>query len=190
MIGRLRGILVSVRENVLCIEVGGVGYEVQMTPRDVAAMAGVGEEIVVHTHTHVREDEMSLYGFAGEADREMFRILNTASGVGPRVAMSLLGSMSSTEITRAIVSDDPDALTIAPGVGKRGAQKLVLELAPKLSGWAADQGGSTTGLAGVRQALEGLGYTTAEINEVISDIDAGAPLSDQIRAALQSLGKQ
>lgn len=189
MIGRLRGILVSLREHTLCIEVGGVGYEVQMTPRDIATLPGVGEEIVVHTHTHVREDEISLYGFAREPDREMFRILNTASGVGPRVAMALLGSMSSTDLTRAIVSDDPDALTIAQGVGKRGAQKIVLELGPKLAGRNLETG-SGSGLAGVRQALEGLGYTTAEINEVISDVDPDDPLPAQIRAALQNLGRR
>lgn len=189
MIGRLRGVLVSVRDTTLCIEVGGVGYEVQMTPRDLVTLPGVGEEIVVHTHTHVREDGISLYGFASEQDREMFRILNTASGVGPRVAMGLLGSMSAADLNRAIVSDDPDALTIAPGVGKRGAQKIVLELGPKLAGRPIEIGAGGD-FSGVRQALEGLGYTTVEINEVISEVDPDEPLAAQIRAALQSLGRR
>src|SRR5690606_9286975 len=122
MIGRLRGILVSVRDTTLCIEVGGVGYEVQMTPRDIVSLPGVGEEIVVHTHTHVREDDISLYGFAEEGDRDMFRILNTASGVGPKVAMALLGALSSQELTRAIVSNDPDTLTVAPGVDRKSTR--------------------------------------------------------------------
>jgi Holliday junction DNA helicase RuvA len=189
MIGRLRGILVSVRDTTLCIEVGGVGYEVQMTPRDIVSLPGVGEEIVVHTHTHVREDDISLYGFAEESDRDMFRILNTASGVGPKVAMALLGALSSQELTRAIVSNDPDTLTVAPGVGKRGAQKIVLELAPKLAGRSLETvpGG---GLADVRLALENLGYSMAEINEVISDVDPDVPLSDQLRTALQALGRR
>ncbi len=189
MIGRLRGVLVSARDTVICLDVGGVGYEVQMTPMDRSSLPGVGEEIVVHTHTHVREDDISLYGFAAEPDRDMFRVLITASGVGPRVAMALLGSMSSSEIVRAIVSDDPDALTVAPGVGKRGAQKIVLELAPKLAGREIDI--RVTGdLATVRQALEGLGYSTAEINEAMTEVDPDQPLEAQIKSALQSLGRR
>lgn len=188
MIGRLRGLLVSVRDTTICVEVSGVGYEIQMTPRDVAALPGVGEEIVIHTHTHVREDEISLFGFASEADRGVFRVLLTASGVGPRVAMGLLGAMSASEVVRAIVNDDPDALTVAPGVGKRGAQKIVLELASKLAGREIDvrtSGGTTA----VRQALEGLGYSTPEINEVMVEIDPEDPLDVQIKTALQSLGR-
>ena len=103
--------------------------------------------------------------------------------------MALLGALSSQELTRAIVSNDPDTLTVAPGVGKRGAQKIVLELAPKLAGRSLETvpGG---GLADVRLALENLGYTTAEINEVISDVDPDVPLSDQLRTALQALGRR
>ncbi|MFP4073679.1 MAG: Holliday junction branch migration protein RuvA, partial [Actinomycetota bacterium] len=134
MIGRLRGVLVASRESGIVIDVAGVGYEITMTTRDLSSLPGIGEEIVVHTHTHVREDEISVYGFAVESDRELFRVLLSASGVGPKVAMALLASMTSEEIVRAITGEDPDALTVAPGVGKRGAQKLVLELGPKLSG--------------------------------------------------------
>lgn len=188
MIGRIRGLLVSARETTVCVDVGGVGYEIEMVPRDLIALPGVGEEIVIHTHTHVREDDISLYGFVGDADREMFRVLITASGVGPKVALSLLGSLSAAEILRAIVAEDPDTLTVAPGVGKRGAQKIVLELAPKLAGREVDL---TRGDVGsVRQALEGLGYSPAEINQVLGDIDTSGPLADQIKAALQSLGRR
>jgi Holliday junction DNA helicase RuvA len=187
MIGRVRGLLVSHRDSLVCIEVGGVGYEVQMTPRDLALLPGVGEEIVLHTHTHVREDELSLYGFTTEGDRELFRVLILASGVGPRLAMSILASMPADEVIRAITSEDADALTVAPGVGKRGAQKIVLELAPRLSGHEVNLV-STGSLGNVRSALEGLGYTTAEINAVIGDVDPQDPLQDQIKAALQSLG--
>lgn len=189
MIGRLRGVLVSSRDGSIVIDVGGIGYEVKMTPRDIGALPGIGEEIVVHTHTHVREDQISLYGFAAEPDRELFRVLLTASGVGPKVAMAMLASLAASEIIMAITSEDPDALTVAPGVGKRGAQKIVLELAPKLAGREAEIVGGGE-MVNVRQALEGLGYTTAEINSVIGDLDAGDALEAQIRAALQSLGKQ
>jgi Holliday junction DNA helicase RuvA len=189
MIGRIRGVLVARREATVTIDVAGVGYEVEMTPRDLATMPGLGEEVVVHTHTHVREDDLSLYGFAADGDREMFRALISASGVGPRLAMGLLGSMTSAEITRAIVTDDPDALTVAPGVGKRGAQKMVLELAPKLVGREIDLRERAGDLGTGRDALEGLGYTTAEINHVLLDVDPDEPLESQIKSALQRLGR-
>lgn len=188
MIGRLRGILVSSRESGIIIDVSGVGYEVAMTPRDLVTLPGIGEEIVVHTHTHVREEDLSLYGFVSESDRELFRVLITASGVGPKVAMALLASMTADEIVRAITGDDPDALTIAPGVGKRGAQKIVLELAPKVAGREIEVVGGQS-LGGVRQALEGLGYSTAEINAVVGDLDPDEPIEEQVRTALQRLAK-
>jgi Holliday junction DNA helicase RuvA len=187
MIGRLRGVLVSSREERVCLDVGGVGYELTMTPRDLASLPGVGEEIVIHVHTHVREDEISLYGFAAEADRDLYRILLTANGVGPKLAMALLASLSAEDIIRAITGGDPDALTLAPGVGTRGAPKIVLELAPKVAGHGVDVT-TFSSLTAVRQALEGLGYSTAEINSVIGELDPDEPLEDQIKSALQSLG--
>lgn len=187
MIGRLRGMLVSNRESWVSIDVGGVGYEVAMTPRDMAALPGIGEEIVVHTHTHVREDDIALFGFPKEADRELFRVLISASGVGPKVAMAIMGSMTGDEVVRAITEEDPDALTVTPGVGKRGAQKIVLELGPKLAGREVEVIGGE-GVASVRSALEALGYSTAEINTVIGNLDPGDPIQDQIKKALQRLG--
>ncbi len=188
MIGRLRGILVSRRGDVVCVEVGGVGYEVTMTPRGVASLPGVGEEVVVHIHTHVREDGMSLYGFGSEPDRDLFRILLGAGGVGPKLAMAISGTMTHEEIVRAIVTEDPDSLTVVPGVGKRGAQKIVLELAPKLAGIDVDVVGSPSSVT-VRQALEGLGYTTEEINGVISELDPSSSIETQIKTALRALGR-
>lgn len=188
MIGRLRGVLVSSRESGIIIDVAGVGYEVTMTTRDLATLPGIGEEIVVHTHTHVREDDISLFGFAMESDRELFRILLGAGGVGPKVAMALLASMTGDEIVRAIVGEDPEALTIAPGIGKKGAQKIVLELGTKLAGRETEVVGGHS-LGGVRQALEGLGYSTAEINEAVKDLDPQQSIQEQIKTALQRLAK-
>lgn len=188
MIGRLRGMLVTNRAGAVCIDVNGVGYEVVMTPRDIAALPGIGEEIVVHTHTHVREDDMSLYGFGSEGDRDLFRVLLTASGVGPKVAQSMLASLDAQQIIMAIVNEDPDALTVAPGVGKRGAQKIVLELAPKLAGREIEVVGGGD-LVSVRQALEGLGYSTAEINGVVNALNPDDPIEIQVKAALQQLGR-
>lgn len=188
MIGRLRGVLVSTGDGKILIDVSGVGYEVAMTPRDLGGLPGIGEEIVVHIHTQVREDDLSLYGFGVEWDRDLFRILLTASGVGPKVGMAILASMTADEVVRAITAEDPDSLTIAPGVGKRGAQKIVLELGPKLTGRETDViGGSTLG--GVREALEGLGYSTGEINAVVRGLDPAEPIQSQIKTALQRLAK-
>ena len=187
MIGRIRGVLVASRGEVATVDVNGVGYEVALTPRSLAGMPGVGEEVVVHTHTHVREEEISLFGFTSEED--LFRILLSASGVGPKVGMALLATLDQEQIVRAIVAEDADALTAAPGVGKRGAQKIVLELAPKLAGREAELMGSDQTVT-VRQALEGLGYSAEEINQVVGEIDPGESIENQIKTALQALGRR
>jgi len=189
MIGRLRGMLVSLRETSVTVDVNGVGYEAQMTPRDLASLPGIGEEVVVHTHTYVREDDLRIFGFTTESERGLFRVLIGASGVGPKVGMAMLGSMSADEIVRAIVSEDADALTVAPGVGKRGAQKIILELAPKLAGQEATLT-SSGDLLSVRSALEGLGYSTTEINGVVGGLNPEDPIEVQIKSALQSLGNR
>ncbi len=189
MIGRLRGVLVSTYDGGVCLDVGGVGYEVNMTPRGLVSLPGIGEEVVVHVHTHVREEEMSLFGFDTSNERDLFRILLGASGVGTKVGMAMLGSMQPTDIIRSIVAEDADALTVVPGIGKRGAQKIVLELAPKLAGKDVDvlQG---SGSASVRAALETLGYTTEEINSVIGKVDPDESVETQVREALRDLGSR
>ena len=189
MIGRLRGMLVSHRDTSVIIDVSGVGYEAQMTPRDLGSLPGVGEEIVVHTHTEGLEDDLRGGGGTTESERELFRILIGASGVGPKVGMAMLGSMSADEIVRAIVSEDAEALTVAPGVGKRGAQKIILELAPKLSGQEANITGAGD-LVSFRSALEGLGYSTVEINAVVGTLNPSDPIEVQIKSALQTLGNR
>lgn len=188
MIGRLRGTLVDVGTGGVVVDVGGVGYEIAMTPAAIADLPSMGEDVVIHTHLQVREDDQSLYGFASAPDRDLFRILISASGIGPKVGMSLLATMSPGELRRAVATEDVGALSAAPGVGKRSAQKIILELLPKLADAEAEVV-TGTGRAQVRQALENLGYVDAEIDEVISDVDAGAPVADQIKAALKLLGQ-
>lgn len=190
MIGRLRGILVGRSATTMTVEVAGVGYELQVTPRTQSSLPGIGEELVVHTHLHGREDGLILYGFASESERNLFRVLITASGVGPKLAQAMLSSLSVSEIRVAIATEDVDALTVAPGVGKRLAQKLLLELKPKLEDAEAVVLESTGSSAQLRQALEGLGYSAAEIREVSSTIDYEASIPEQIRAALQALSRK
>ena len=187
MIGRLRGVLVAIAPSVV-IEVGGIGYEMTMAPDAVASLPAIGEEVVIHTHLHVREDDLSLFGFDSAAERDLFRILISASGVGPRVGIALLATLRPDGLRRAILQEDVGALSQAPGVGKRSAQKLILELRPKLADAEAEvvQG---SGQASVRQALEQLGYRGDEIKEVVDDLDPEESLESQIRAALKILGQ-
>jgi Holliday junction DNA helicase RuvA len=187
VIARLRGTLAAVAPAVV-IDVGGVGYRVSMTPQALSELPPIGEEVVVHTHLHVREDEMSLYGFLSAAERDLFRILISTSGVGPKVGMALLSTLRPDQLRRAILSEDAGALAAAPGVGKRSAQRLILELRPKLADAEADvtdPGGS----AQVRMALEQLGYRPDEINEVMAELDEDGSVQDQVKAALKLLGQ-
>lgn len=188
MISRLRGLLVAITADGVVVEVGGVGYEIAMTPQSVGGLAAIGEEVVVHTHLQVREDAMALYGFANAADRDLFRILISASGVGPKVGMALLATLRPDQLRRAVATEDATALCAAPGVGKRSAQKIILELRPKLADAEADM---VTGSdrAQVRQALENLGYTHEEITEVVADIDPDMNPSEQLKSALRALGQ-
>lgn len=188
MIGRLRGDLAAVRGTGVVLDVGGVGYEIAMTPHAVASLPGVGEEIVVHTHLHVREEEMSLYGFTSANDRDLFRTVISASGVGPKVGMALMATLRPDDLRRAIITEDANALSTAPGVGKRSAQKIILELRPKFAAEEAEVVGMSD-TAQVRQALESLGYTPEEIAEVAADLDHEAPVSDQLKSALKVLGR-
>jgi len=190
VIGRLRGTLAGRSAIALLIDVSGVGYEVLVTPRTQAELPGTGEEIVLHTHLHGREDGISLYGFPTDGERNLFRILITAAGVGPKLGLAILGSMTVSEIRRAVSTEDVDALTVVPGVGKRSAQKLVLDLKPKLEDSEAEVIDGTGSATPLRQALESLGYSTAEIREVSPNIDHSLPVAEQIRAALQALSQR
>ncbi|MGH8875160.1 MAG: Holliday junction branch migration protein RuvA, partial [Acidimicrobiia bacterium] len=190
VIGRLRGVLVATRPTGVVVEVGGVGYEVTVAPRRLADLPGLGEEIVLHTHLYVREDALALFGFTSERDRDLFRLLLSASGVGPKVAMGLLASMTAAQLRQAVLAEDADALAVAPGVGRRSAQKLILELRPKLADAEAELISSPVAASQVREALEGLGYQAAEIRDVIPMVDAEAPVAEQLRAALRELGRR
>ena len=189
MIGRLRGTLAGRSAEGVVLDVAGVGYEINMTPRDLAALPGVGEEVVLHTHLHVREDVMAMYGFDGETSRDLFRILLGTSGVGPSLALAMLASLRPSELRQAVATEDIDALTTVSGVGKRTAQKLILDLRPKLGEFVPTSSASSD-LGQVREALEALGYAAVEIRDVLADVPTDAPIEDQVRSALQALGQR
>ena len=190
MIGRLRGTIVARRNEGVTLEVGGVGYEIAVTPQTLSSLPGLGEQMVLHTHLHVREDAMTLYGFMDEVGRDMFRLLLATSGIGPKVAMAILASMRVEELHRAVTGEDIDALTVVPGIGKRSAQRILLDLKPKLVDADVVSLGGESGSGRIREALEGLGYAAAEIREIIPEIPTDAPLEEQLRTALKALGRQ
>jgi Holliday junction DNA helicase RuvA len=189
MIGRLRGVLVVVGATGVVIDVGGVGYEVAMTASGFAELPSIGEEAVIHTHLHVREDQTSLFGFTSADQRDLFRLLIGVSGVGPKVAMAILGTMTTNDLRRAVATDDVVALTAVPGIGKRSAQKLLLELRPRLE-LPDTVMGSSGAMAETRAALEGLGYQNDEIRAAMRDLSADLPVEELLRRSLQRLGKR
>ncbi len=187
MIGRLHGRVAAIEGERVVLDVGGVGYELHVSPKTAAAVGQPGSETTVFTHLHAREDALVLFGFVSLDDRELFRILLAAQGVGPRVALAILGVFSGDALRRAVASEDVDALTAVPGVGKRTAQRIVLDLKPRLGDLEADVVESSGGQ--VRQALENLGFSPAEIREAIAEIDRSLPVDDQVRTALGALGR-
>jgi Holliday junction DNA helicase RuvA len=191
VIGRLRGSLVARTETSVIVDVAGVGYEVAVTPRTLAVLPGVGEDAVVHTHLLHREDSMALFGFATEHERDVFRILLGASGVGPKVALAICATLTPSELQTAVVAEDAATLEMVPGIGKRGAQKLIIELRPKLDLPPGELPGSAPSvLADVRQALDALGYGVAEVRDALGSIPAEGTAEELVRAALQHLGAE
>ena len=189
MIGRLRGTVVGRRSEGVMLDVGGVGYEIAVTPQTLSSLQAIGDELALYTHLHVREDAMTLFGFMDEQGRDMFRLLLATSGIGPKVAMAIMGSMQVAELHRAVINEDVDALTVVPGIGKRSAQRLLLELKPKLVDAEVTSVVGTTESGRVREALEGLGYGPSEIREAVAEIPPEAPLQEQLRVALKALGR-
>ena len=188
MIGLLRGTLASMHGDTVILDVAGVGFEIAVTSRTVVDLPGIGSEVVLHTHLHVREDLMALYGFTAADDRNLFRLLLGTSGIGPKVGLAILATLSSDDLRRVVATDDVAALTSVPGIGKRTAQKLLLELRPKLE--VPDGDLQLTGpLSEARFALEGLGYQPEEIGLALRDLPPGIPVEDMVRRSLQLLGK-
>ncbi len=190
MIGRLRGIVAEKHAAGVLLDVAGVGYEMAVPPRALVELPGIGDEAVVHTHLHVREDAMALFGFSSEDQRDLFRLLLGISGVGPKVALAILGTMTPDDLRRAVLTDDAAALTAVPGIGKRSAQKLLLELRPKLELPDTELTPSSSPLAEVRSALEGLGYQGDEIRVALAELPETDEVDQLLRRALQTLGRQ
>lgn len=170
------------------IDVGGVGYAIAVTPRSLSDLPGVGEEAVLHTHLHVREDQLALYGFGSTEERDLFNLLLGISGIGPKVSLAILATLTPDDLRSAVVSDDTSALIAVPGIGKRSAQKLMLELRPKMDVLEVATAG-TGPIVEAREALEGLGYAPDEIRGTLSSLPADLSVEEMVKRSLQELGR-
>jgi len=188
MIGRLRGTVVDKSDGAILLDVGGVGYVVAVTPRTLVSLPQVGEEAVLHTHLHVREDQLSLFGFDTSADKDLFSLLLGVSGVGPKVGLAILATMTPDQLRMAVVSGDTHALTAVPGIGKRSAEKLMVELRPKMEA-SLDSSTGTGPLAEVREALASLGYAPDEIRDTLRTMSDDLSVEEMLKRSLQLLGK-
>ena len=183
MIGRLRGVPAGWRGAVLVLDVGGVGYLVQATPTVLRA-AGDGE-LTVETYLHVREDALQLYGFADGEERELFEHLLSVSGVGPKVALAIVSGSPPAELRRAIALDDTARFEAIPGIGRKTAQRVVLELKEKLASAALEPTGAGAPDLVARDALIELGYSLVDAERALAEVDPELPAEERVRLALR-----
>jgi holliday junction DNA helicase RuvA len=180
VIARLRGTPVARTADGLVLDVNGVGYLVQATP---SASGKGGDEITVETYLHVREDALQLYGFADAAERELFVQLLGVNGVGPKVALAIVSGSRPAELRRAIVREDLARFQAIPGIGKKTAERIVLELKEKIVVDSADA--LATSDLTARDALVELGYNVVDAERALAEVDGDLPVEEQVRAALR-----
>jgi Holliday junction DNA helicase RuvA len=191
MIGRLSGVLLEKNPPQLLVDCHGVGYEVSVSMSTFYNLPAVGEKVVLLTHLQVREDAHLLYGFGGAEERSVFRELIKISGVGARTALAILSGMSVADLAQAITLQEAGRLTRVPGIGKKTAERLLLELKGKLG---ADLGGGPAAAgsdhsADIMNALLALGYSDKEATLALKQVPAASSVSDGIKAALKSLSR-
>ena len=192
MIGRIQGILVSVHPPRLLVDCQGVGYEIDVPMSTLYQLPEVNQKITLLTHFQVREDAQQLFGFATETEREAFRALIKISGVGSRTALAVLSGMSVNELAQAIALQEAGRLTQVPGIGKKAAERLCLELKGKLApdlGVSAGKPQVIEASSEVLQALLALGYSEKEALLALKQIPADTSVSDGIRMGLKYLSK-
>jgi Holliday junction DNA helicase RuvA len=191
LIGRLTGTLSEKRPPTVVVDVQGIGYEVDVPMSTFFLLPATGSAVVLHTHLVVREDAHLLFGFATEEERRVFRQLLKISGVGARTALSLLSGMSVSELYLAVSNQDGVRLTRIPGIGKKTAERLLLELRDKLAtGGPASAAGSPAAARGdALNALISLGYSEKEAGAALAKVAAETPVQDAIRQALKLLSR-
>jgi Holliday junction DNA helicase RuvA len=196
MIGRLRGILVAKHPPSLLVEVGGIGYDVEAPMSTIYDLPGLGKEVILLTHHAVKEDGVTLYGFLHESERSLFRNLLKVSGIGGKIALSVLSGVSTDHFARLVQAGDVVALTKIPGIGKKTAERIVVELRDRLDGMSTLAGVSLRNVAvpldaagEASVALQQLGYKPAEVSRLVQKVaaegdDAETIIRKALRAAL------
>ena len=190
MIGRLTGTLAAKSPPQLLVDVGGVGYEVDVPMSSFYNLPGLGERVTLLTHFVVREDAQVLFGFLTHAERATFRLLVKISGVGPRTALAILSGLSVDELARAVSLQESGRLMKVPGIGKKTAERLLLELKGKLGDpLAAPASVASDAQVDILQALIALGYSEREAALALKGLPPDVGVSDGIKHALKSLGR-
>ncbi len=183
----------------LVLDIAGVGFELAVSRRTLLTLPGVGEQATVHTSLAIRENDWTLFGFATGEEREMFNLVQSVSGVGPKLALALVGTLGPEELAKGVLAEDYKIISQTPGVGAKLAQRLILELKSKIEDWQTRRGMALTKSAPaksaaveeVRSILEGLGYTPTEINLALKSADEDQVEQDVellVRHSLKVLG--
>lgn len=195
MIGRLRGILVSKQPPWLMVDVGGVGYELEAPMSTIYDLPSTGKEVTLLTHYAVKEDSVALYGFMHEAERTLFRNLQKVSGIGAKIALAVLSGVSTNDFARLVQAGDVVALTKIPGIGKKTAERMVVELRDRVDGLAVTLPGAHPATSGApldpageaTVALQQLGYKPAEVTRLVQKVAADGDTAEAIiRKALRA----
>lgn len=195
MISSLRGNVQQTYPDGIVLDVAGVGYRLTMSTRSLALLGAVSGEVSVHTHLHVREDVMSLFGFVEPDEREFFALLKGVSGVGPKVAIAILSAYSPADLGRAILNRDIAMFQSITGIGKKTAERLVLELKDKVgelpaavAAGAVSTGAAPGGYYLAREALISLGYNFAEAELALAGCEPDAEVEELVKDALRKIG--
>jgi Holliday junction DNA helicase RuvA len=190
MIGRIAGTLLEKHPPQILVDVGGVGYELLVSMATFYNLPAVGDKVSLHTHLTIREDAHLLFGFGSETERRAFRELIKVSGIGAKTALAVLSGLSVDDLASAVAAQESGRLVRTPGIGKKTAERLLLELKGKLDFAAVTLPGTTARTSDdVRQALLALGYNDKEAELAIKQLPADLPVSDAIRQALKLLSK-
>ncbi len=193
MIAHLRGRLIARHPNQAIVETAGVGYEVVISVPTFSDLPPLGGEVALHIHTHVREDQLALYGFLRAEEKQLFEKLITVSGIGPKLAITILSGMAAAELGNAIRSNDVARLTKIPGIGRKTAERLVLELRDKLPVLGQEVATAAPAFSAVQEdvlsALVNLGYPRAAAEKALDSVAKDGSFDAMFRGALAAMNK-
>ena len=188
MIGSIKGKIIFKNEKFLIVETGGVGYKISISPDTLSKTKKINDDVLFWIHTHIREDAMDLYGFLDRAELEFFEMLINVSGIGPRSALAILGIASIETLRKAISTSDTSYLTKISGIGRKTAEKIVIELRDKMG--EEKSGSSLQGELDAMEALKSLGYAQNEIREALKKVNTELDTNKKIKEALKILGNK